>query len=258
MVELKRVLVAALVALLGLGPAPSRAVTFVDPLNLIQNILSVLEAMKQVDATYQQLHVQWQQAQAMARQLKSMDPSRIAGVLGDITGRDELLQLERALAANRDLIGSLNTIRRGFDERLDTARLMKLTWQEYVAWERNRIARKEESALARVQAEAHAMKRIEADYDFAREQAAKIPQSSGTHEAVQQMNVQMNRVIQQNAELLRQFSTAMGRATAEREIQEAEDAARAKSQEDAWRTAVDAARRADRQAIDAWTRGRRP
>ena len=117
MVELKRMGVAVLVAVLGLGPAPSRAITFVDPLNLIQNILSVLEAMKQVDATYQQLHVQWQQAQAMARQLKSMDPSQIAGVLGDITGRDELLQLERALAANRDLIGSLNTIRRGFDER---------------------------------------------------------------------------------------------------------------------------------------------
>ena len=258
MVEIRRAVIAALVLALGLGARPARAITFIDPVNLIQNFISALEAVKQVGLTYQQLQVQWQQAQAMARQLQSMDPAQIAGVLGDITGRDELLQLERALAANRDLIGSLNTIRRGFDERLDTARLMKLTWHEYVAWERNRIARKEEAALARVQAEAHAMKRIEADYEFARDQAAKIPASSGTHEAVQQMNVQMNRVIQQNAELLRQFSTAMGRATAEREMQEAEDAARAKAQEHAWRTAVDAARRADREAIEAWTRGRRP
>ncbi|ARN21410.1 hypothetical protein [Piscinibacter gummiphilus] len=258
MVELKRAVIAALVLALGLGAPPVRAIVFIDPVNLIQNIISAMEAIEQVHATYTQIQVQVQQAQAMARQLKSMDPSQIAGVLGDITGREELLRLERALAANRDLIGSLNTIRQGFDERLDTARLMKLTWHEYVAWERNRIARKEESALARVQAEAHAMKRIEADYDFAREQAQKIPQSSGTHEAVQQMNVQMNRVIQQNAELLRQFSTAMGRATAEREMQEAEDSARAKAQEDAWRAAVEAARRADRQAIDAWNRGRRP
>lgn len=258
MVEIRRAVIAALALALGLGARPARAITFIDPVNLIQNFISALEAVKQVGLTYQQLQVQWQQAQAMARQLQSMDPAQIAGVLGDITGRDELLQLERALAANRDLIGSLNTIRRGFDERLDTARLMKLTWQEYVAWERNRIARKEEAALARVQAEAHAMKRIEADYEFARDLAAKIPASSGTHEAVQQMNVQMNRVIQQNAELLRQFSTAMGRATAERDMQEAEDAARARAQEDAWRAAVDAARRADRQAIDAWNRGSRP
>lgn len=258
MVELKRAVVAALVLVLGLGTPPARGITFVDPLNLVQNIMSVLKTMEQVDATYQQLRVQWEQARSMAQQLKSMDPSEIAGVLGDITGREELLQLERALAANRDLIGSLNTIRRGFDERLDTAKLMKLTWREYVAWERNRIDRKEESALARVQAEAHAMKRIEADYAFAREQAGKIAQSSGTHEAVQQMNVQMNRVIQQNAELLRQFSTAMGRATAEREMQEAEDAARARAQEDAYRVAAEAARRADRQAVEAWTRARRP
>ncbi|MET0348856.1 MAG: hypothetical protein ABW067_03610 [Rhizobacter sp.] len=258
MVELRRAVVAALLVVLGLNPPQARAITFIDPVNLIQNFISALEAVEQVGLTYEQLQYQWQQAQSMARQLKSMDPSQIAGVLGDITGREELLQLERALAANRDLIGSLNTIRRGFDERLDTARLMKLTWREYVAWEHNRIARKEESALSRVQAEAHAMKRIEADYAFAREQAQKITQSSGTHEAVQQMNVQMNRVIQQNAELLRQFSTAMGRATAEREMQEAEDAARARAQEDAWRIAAEAARRADRDAIEAWTRGRRP
>lgn len=257
MVDVKRAVATALVLLLGLGAAPVRAFPVIDAANLVQNFMAAYQSLQQVTTLYSQLQTQWQQLRTMQQQLKTMDPSQIAGIVGDITGIEELHQIERALAAHRDLLGSIKKVKDGFDERLDTAKLMKLTWKEYVAWEQNRLARREEGAMARVNAEIHAMKRIESDYEFAREQASKIAGTSGTHEAVQQMNVQMNRVIQQNAELMRQLSTAFGRATAEREMQEAEDKARAKAQEDAYRAVAEAARVADRAAIEKWSAGRR-
>jgi P-type conjugative transfer protein TrbJ len=257
MVDVKRAVATALVLSLGLGAAPVRAFPVIDAANLVQNFMAAYQSLQQVTTLYSQLQTQWQQLRTMQQQLKTMDPSQIAGIVGDITGIEELHQIERALAAHRDLLGSIKKVKDGFDERLDTAKLMKLTWKEYVAWEQNRLARREEGAMARVNAEIHAMKRIESDYEFAREQASKIAGTSGTHEAVQQMNVQMNRVIQQNAELMRQLSTAFGRATAEREMQEAEDKARAKAQEDAYRAVAEAARVADRAAIEKWSAGRR-
>lgn len=257
MVDVKQAVAAALALSLGLGATPARAFPVIDAANLIQNAMAAYQALQQVTTLYAQLETQLQQLRAMQQQLKTMDASQIAGIAGDITGVDELHQLERALAAHRDLLGSLRTVKDGFDQRLDTAKLMKLTWKEYVAWEQNRLARREEGALARVHAEIHAMKRIESDYEFAREQASKIAGTAGTHEALQQMNLQMNRVIQQNAELMRQLSTAFGRATAEREMQEAEDKARTRAQEDAYRVVAEAARVADRAAIAKWSAGRR-
>lgn len=253
MVDVKHAVAVALALSLGLGAPPARAFPVIDFANLIQNFAAAYQSLQQLTTQYSQLEAQWQQLKTMQQQLKAMDPSQIAGLAGDITGVEELHQLERALAANRDLLGSIEKVKEGFDQRLDTAKLMKLTWKEYVAWEQKRLARREEGAMARVNAEIHAMKRIESDYEFAREQAAKIAGTSGTHEAMQQMNVQMNRVIQQNAELMRQLSTAFGRATAEREMQETEDKARTKAQEDSYRAVAEAARVADRAAIEKWS-----
>lgn len=186
-----------------------------------------------------------------------MEPSQIAGLVGDITGLQELKEIEKAMAANRDLLESINTVRRSFDERLDAAKLLRLTWSEYVRWEKGRVERKEEAAMARINAEVHAMKRIESDYEFARQQASRIAGTAGTHEAMQLMNVQMNRVVQQNAELLRQISAAFGRAGAEKEMQEAEDKLRARIREDAYKAARDSDLLADRAAIGAWKAVRR-
>lgn len=257
MVEAKHAAALALgMILVGLAPKAS-ALVVVDPVNLVHNAKSAVEALRQVALLQAQIQHQVDQLKTMREQLKSMNPSQLAGLLGDITGIDELNRLEKALAANRDLIASIETVKKGFDDRLDSAKLMKLTWNEYVEWEKGRLVRKEESALARVNAEVQAMRRIESDYKFAREQAGRITATAGTHEAMQLMNVQMNRFIQQNAEVIRQLSTAFGRAAAEREIQEAEDKARAKAQEDAFRRMQETARENDRAALQAWNEGRK-
>jgi conjugal transfer/entry exclusion protein len=258
MVDAKRAAVAAAVWVCMAHAPAVQAMPVLDVANLIQNLTAARHAAQQVASAYQQIKLQQQQLQSMREQLRSMNPSQIAGILGDVTGVEDLHKLEKTLAANRDLIGSIDKVRKGIEARLDTAKLMKMTWKEYVAWEMNRVARKEESAVARINAEVHAMKRIEEDYAFAREQGARIAGTAGTHEAMQLMNVQMNRLIQQSAEVVRQLSTAFGRAAAEKELQEAEDKARVKAQEDALRTVVTAAREADRAAVEAWNTAKKP
>lgn len=258
MVDVRQALAGALAVVMGFAAPGARAMPVLDIANLVQNLISAQQAVDQVLALYEQTRLHAAQLQAAYQQLRSMDPQQVAGLAADITGSDDLRQIERAIAGHRELMGSIEDVRRGFDERLDTARLMRLSWRDYVAWEQARITRREEGALARVNAEVHAMRRIESDYAFAREQAAKITGTAGTHEAVQQLNVHMNRVVQQNAELLRQLSTAFGRHAAEREMQQAEERQQERSQQDAYRTASEGMRAADRAAVEAWRRGGRP
>jgi conjugal transfer/entry exclusion protein len=258
MVDVRQAVAGALAVVLGVSSPVSHAMPVIDAANLMQNLMAAQQAAEQVLALYEQTQLLTAQLEATHQQLKSMSPEQLLGVAADITGSAELRQVERTIAAHRDLVGSVQEVRRAFSERLDAARLMRLNWREYVAWEQARIARREEGAVARVNAEVHAMRRIEADFAFAREQAAKIAQTAGTHEAMQQMNVQMNRVVQQNAELLRQVATAFGRHTAEREMQEAEDRLQQRQRQEAYRTASEAAWAADRAAVDLLKRGVRP
>ncbi|MEY4564386.1 MAG: hypothetical protein RLZZ618_3663 [Pseudomonadota bacterium] len=252
MIERRRVVAGAMVVVMVSASLPARAVVFIDPLNLVQNILSAWASVESMYDTYAQLQAQLQQLENMRRQLHSMTADQAIGLLGDITGSQELKDIEKAMSAHRDLMESLGTVKRQFEERLDTAKLLHLNWDDYVRWERERIGRKESSAMARMNAEVHAIKRIESDYAFARETSGKIAATAGTHEAMQLMNVHMNRVVQQNAELLRQFSSAFGRNAAEKEMQEAEDKARSQARDEAYRAVRNAALAADRAAVDAW------
>lgn len=259
MVDLRQAVAGALAVVMGWSAQTAHAMPVIDVANLVQNLMAAQQAVKQVTTLMEQAQLAAAQLQAMRQQLRSMDAGQLVGVAADITGSEDLRQIERAMVAHRDLMASIDQVKKGFDERLDSARLMRLSWRDYVTWEQGRIARREEAALARVNAEAHAMRRIESDYAFARDQAAKIGGTSGTHEALQQMNVQMNRVVVQNAELLRQLSTAFGRHAAEREMQEAEERQQQRSRQDAYRVASDGMRAADRTAIDTWkSSGTRP
>ena len=96
------------------------------------------------------------------------------------------------------------------------------------------------------------MKRIETDYSFIREEGTKIGASAGLHESMQQMNLQMNRLLQMNAEVMRQAALAQGTQDAEKKMQENEDAARKLASQEAEQAARDAsaeARAADK--VDA-------
>lgn len=223
-----------------------------DPTNWAQNLATAESMAKQVSTAYRQLLNQYQQYDTMVRQLQGIDPGAVLRNIQDAMTPEDLANVRRALAAVEDLSADIRTVRESVNKRLDEAKLLKMNWSDYITWEGHRIGRSEEAAIKRVEAERHALERIEKDYAFVREQAAKIPMSAGVHESTQQLNVQMNRLIQQNAEVIRQLALANGSQAAERQLQEAEERKRAAVVADHMRTRLEEGRAAGRNQVRAW------
>ena len=132
---------------------------------------------------------------------------------------------------------------------------MNIPWSQYVQMEGARVQRSEQAAVARVRSEKHAMERIEKDYQFIREQADRIPASAGIHESMQQLNVQMNRMLQQNAEILRNLALANGSQAAERQMQELEQRNRSEAAGAMLKQQLETSESAGRSKFLNWAKG---
>lgn len=203
------------------------AFTVIDPTNLVQNVISARQAVLTVENEIRQLTMLGKQYENLTRQVQGIGSDVLARNTATTLGVHEVANLANLLRATQVLRGDLASIQKSFDTRLQEAQIMGVSWEGYVAAENRRIGNNNEAAVARVRAEQHALDRVNKDYEFVREQADKIPESSGVHASMQQLNVQMNRVIQQNAEFQRMFAIANGSQAAEQQIQAAEQQKRA-------------------------------
>ena len=199
-----------------------------DLTNLIQNASQASSSITQISNQLRQLVAQYQQYETMVRQLKSME--RAAKVLLNQPGFTEYRNIRTALDAYQDLGRSVSDARRIYSTRLDEARLMGVDWNTYVRVQADRVARNKDGAAARVEAEQRALAKVNDDYEFARDAASKIPNTEGTHAAIQQSNAILNRMVTQNAEIIRALGQANGAQRAEELTrasadQEAKDAA---------------------------------
>lgn len=200
-----------------------------DPTNYAQNIRTAVSTVQAVRVQIQQYQNQIMQYMTMIEQLRKLDPRIIMQIAEEIFGPDEVRATTEAIRATAALQGSLQGVRDTFNRRLDSAHLARMSWSDYIGWEQERLAAREGSAVARVAAEQHALRMVEKDYEFARDAAGRIQGTSGTKAALDLMNTQMNRVIQQNAELNRQIATSLGGHAAEKEMQEMEKEQREKA-----------------------------
>lgn len=191
-----------------------------DPTNLVQNTLSANQSVKSVVVMYEQLKTQIQQYQAMAQNIKSMAGK--AKVELQQFGFDDIKNINQAIKAYKQLGRSVQETRSIITRRLDEAKLMGTSWKDYLSYEQGRLKTNEEGAAARVQAEQEAFRRVEDDYKFARETAEKIPATEGTHAAIQQSNALLNRMVTQNADIIRTLAQANGSQKAEEMAQKAE------------------------------------
>ena len=212
----------AAIALAACTPAarpatPMGSIVF-DPTNLAENATAAVNSARQIALQYEQLAAQYQQYQAMVRQLQSMQGAAEVALSQDSFA--SLADVHRAVRAYRQLGSSIEQTVRLYNERLDEARLLGVNWSGYVRLERERVARNQEGAAARVQLEQRAFERVEDDYRFARETAQKIPLTPGTHAAVQQSNAILNRLVTQNAEIIRTLAQSQGAAKAEEMLQQ--------------------------------------
>lgn len=189
------------------------AFTVFDPANYAQNIITAAQSTLNTKALLDQYTTQLYQYKNQIQQLKNIDPTAAAAMLA--RNGQELQNANSAVSSMSNLYGSIGSVQNSFNNRLATAKAMGMTWDQYTNFEQTRIQRNQDGAAARAQEDIRMLDRVQRDYQFAQEAEAKIPATAGTHEAMQLMNVQMNRVITQNADLIKSLnSSANGSASA--------------------------------------------
>jgi P-type conjugative transfer protein TrbJ len=244
----------ALVALLAVGSVDAGGgvgnIVF-DPSNFAKNTITAAQTVAQTARQAQAYVTQLQQYRAQLQQLQAMDPGRAAGLV-DQNGSD-LRDAREAARQVQNLYGSVTDLQSVFQRRLDMAKSMNLSWNEYVNREQAMLYRNQDSAIQRAREDIRVMDRVRRDYEFARTAEEKIPATAGTHEAMQLMNLQMNRVITQNAELMRGLTTAMaGGSSAEQQAQANEAKQRVLEERKNRQEVTRARREGDKAALDAW------
>jgi type IV secretion system protein TrbJ len=180
--------------------------TVFDPSNFARNTVTAIQAVQTTSTLINQYQTQLNQYQNQIMQLKNIDPAAASAMLAK--NSIEQQNARNASVSMSNLYGSLGSVQSSFTNRLDTAKAMGMTWEQYTNFEQSRIKRNQDGAAARAQEDIRMLDRVERDYQFAQESEAKIPATAGTHEAMQLMNVQMNRVITQNADLIKALNSS--------------------------------------------------
>jgi hypothetical protein len=251
--------VAGAILVLGLGawPLPAWALFGVgdivfDPANYVQSVTTALNAVRQTWAQYEQLRQQILQVGQQAQQLRAIDPAAAARALAALPDAAQVRALESATTATADLAGSIQAVQRNFVRRLDEARLANRSWADYERLWQAQLARRDQAALARVAAEKAVDDQVARDFEAARALGERITGTAGVHEAQQLMNLQLNRLLQQNAFLNQQIAKFMGGHEAERLQAGIEADVQARDASDRARAQAAAQQAADAASLQAW------
>ena len=178
-----------------------------DPSNFAKNTLTASQTAEQILVLSSQYDAQLKQFETQLLQLKNLPASTISTLLSK--NQEDMFATNEFNSRLQLLYGSINQIHENFSKRLDSAKLLNLDWTQYIQFEKNRIERSQSDAISISSNDLSAINRIKRDYDFANELELKIGTSSGIHEAMQILNVQVNRIITQNADLLRTLNVSI-------------------------------------------------
>ena len=246
----------------GLAASPARALFGVgdivfDPANYVQTLATALNAAKQTWAQYEQLRQQIMQVGQQAQQLRAIDPASAARALAGLPSGEEARALAAATTATADLAGSIQVVQQHFARRLDEARLANRSWADYERQWRSQLARRDQAALARVAAEKAADEQVARDFATARALGERIAGTAGVHEAQQLMNLQLNRLLQQNAFLNQQIAKFVGGHEAQKLQAQMEADVQAKDADDRARAQAEAQQAADAASLRAWAEAAR-
>ena len=191
----------------------SQSYSFVvfDPSNFVKNSLTAAQTAEQILLINSQYEAQLKQFETQLLQLKSLPIEVTQGLLQK--NRAEMDSAGQLSAQVESLYGSINQIQNNFNNRLDSAKLLNMNWTQYVAYEKSRIDRSQVDAISISTNDLKSVSRLQRDYEFASNIENKISSSSGIHEAMQILNVQVNRMITQNADLLRSLNISINSPT---------------------------------------------
>ncbi len=191
--------------------------------NNLQLIKVALDAAQSARTLVQQVQLQRQQYETQLRNLKGLVSIAPELVADNASALATLAAYQRALD---QLHGSLSRQQSGIDQRFTEARLGGLDWLTYLGQQDRLLAQRNQHARQRLAQEKAVLEQVASDYEFARRLQAEIPGSVGQHQSMQHLNVQMNRVVTQNARLLQVMASSL-RDRGESEAQRTADERRA-------------------------------
>ena len=175
-----------------------------DPSNFIKNSLTAAQTAQQIDYLISQYETQLSQYRTELLQIKSLDSKLVNELLDkNLVDSRNINQLSNSLYT---LFGSINTITENFRNRLDTAKLLSLSWPQYISFEQNRIQRNEDNAAQTAKDQLQILDRVQRDYEFALNAESKINMTEGLHQSLQLLNSQLNRIITQNADMIKSLN----------------------------------------------------
>lgn len=215
-----------------------------DPANFIQNLVSALEALKETSDRAVQMRTQYQQYRAEVAQLANMPAKEKARLKEAANG--QVRDVEGFISAVNKTYGSVNDVTKRMSKRFDEQKLSGLSWDDYMKAEGNLVKRGVQAAQQRQEIDRKALTRVQEDYAQVKEWQGKIGSTQGTHESMQLMNAQLNKVITQNAELMKLMALNSMR---ENENKVDEMAKREKQKTDA-QSQLDAVNKANKQSDD--------
>lgn len=224
---MKKDILAAAVLLIFAAPTFASGIVF-DPTNFVKNTVTAAEQIKATAQRTTAYATQLEQMKIQLLQAKSLAQGAVAAQMSDA--------IEQARAANdlrkslENLYGSVTTVKSQFDGRVLDMAMSGLDWQSWFEREKKINARKIAQGGQLLERELAALDRVEADYRSAREASAKIPESAGVHESMQQLNMSMVKMSMQHGQLI-ELAALRSRAATE---QEQEAAARDQAARTAW------------------------
>lgn len=200
-------------------PVPAMAMESTQWLNNFELAASGSELIAQTKTQLDQYQNQLLQYKEMINAGK-----RLQGSLSGLTVNGIASELTKV----RSMKNSLTSLNNGLQymsanltTRLNEAQIRKMSWAEYVQMEGENIRRKNDRAIARLEAERQVYDSIEEDYAMAKAWGDQISETEGVHQSMGLLNTQMNRLIQQNARIVQLAAQAQGGDKANAEVEEA-------------------------------------
>lgn len=175
-------------------------------MNNAELIKVAMDSAETAITTVQAYMVQIEQYRNQLLNTVGVDASVLAGNIADATKAYNTLKGYQQSVIG--LSGSLSSQMGNLDANQMAAKLLNLSWKDYVQKTANEARLGNERAKLRIQNARSTMEQVDEDYKFVQEQGSAISAAVGQHESIKILNNQMNRLVQQNARIVSMMARA--------------------------------------------------
>ncbi len=218
---------------LSFAAVPSQAWIATEITQVMNNIELVAEYRKQVETvaqlvkTYQTQYLQLQEQLRAGFAIPGVALADVLRIKQDIDNYESSLK-----GLGRDL-KSLGTV---YDTRMSEAKLLNVSFADYLQREQQRISQGNAAAKFRVEREAQIMDQVRQDIALAKRYGDQVSSTTGVHAAMGLMNQQGNLMAQQLNKLVMMTAEAQGSDKANQEAERAAEEAAALARRQALRS----------------------